>query len=50
MLSYMLQLKTFVFDIKYRITGFSVDVNQRGYQVTKYAKGNKVTQEMKALV
>ena len=42
------ELSNFVFDIKYTITGFSVDVNQRGYQVTKYAKGNKVTDEMKS--
>ncbi|MEC8273215.1 MAG: GldM family protein, partial [Bacteroidota bacterium] len=41
------QLENFIFDIKYTITSFSVDVNQRGYQVTKYAKGNKVTDEMK---
>ena len=39
----------FVFDIKYTITGFSVDVTQRGELVTKYAKGNKVTPEMKSL-
>ena len=43
------ELSNFVFDIKYRITGFSVDVTQRGELVTKYAKGNKVTPEMKTL-
>lgn len=43
------ELKNFVFDIKYNITGFSVDVTQRGELVTKYAKGNKVTQEMKSM-
>ena len=42
-------LADFVFDIKYKITGFSVDVNQRGEIVTRYAKGNRVTPEMKAL-
>ena len=36
-------------DIKYKITGFSVDVNQRGEIVTRYAKGNRVTPEMKAI-
>ena len=41
------ELSNFVFDIKYNITGFSVDVTQRGEIVTKYAKGNKVTQDMK---
>jgi gliding motility-associated protein GldM len=43
------ELSNFVFDIKYRITGFSVDVTQRGELVTKFAKGNKVTPEMKTL-
>jgi hypothetical protein len=43
------ELSNFVFDIKYNITGFSVDVTQRGELVTKYAKGNKVTSEMKTL-
>ena len=43
------ELNNFVFDIKYNITGFSVDVNQRGELVTRYAKGNKVTSEMKEL-
>ena len=43
------ELNNFVFDIKYNITGFSVDVNQRGEIVTRYAKGNKVTPEMKEL-
>jgi gliding motility-associated protein GldM len=43
------ELSNFVFDIRYRITGFSVDVTQRGELVTKYAKGNKVTGEMKTL-
>jgi hypothetical protein len=43
------ELSNFVFDIKYRITGFSVDVTQRGELVTKFAKGNKVTPEMKSL-
>lgn len=43
------ELSNFVFDIKYKITGFSVDVTQRGELVTKYAKGNKVTSEMKTL-
>jgi len=43
------ELSNFVFDIKYSITGFSVDVTQRGELVTKYAKGNKVTSEMKTL-
>ena len=43
------ELSNFVFDIKYRITGFSVDVTQRGELVTKFAKGNKVTPEMKVL-
>ena len=43
------ELNNFVFDIKYNITGFSVDVNQRGEIVTRYAKGNKVTSEMKEL-
>ena len=43
------ELQNFVFDIKYNITGFSVDVTQRGELVTKYAKGNKVTQEMKTM-
>ena len=43
------ELSNFVFDIRYRITGFSVDVTQRGELVTKYAKGNKVTVEMKTL-
>jgi gliding motility-associated protein GldM len=43
------ELTNFVFDIRYNITGFSVDVTQRGELVTKYAKGNKVTQEMKTL-
>ena len=43
------ELSNFVFDIKYNITGFSVDVTQRGELVTKYAKGNRVTSEMKTL-
>lgn len=43
------ELENFVFAIKYNITGFSVDVTQRGERVTLYAKGNKVTQEMKSM-
>ena len=43
------ELKNFVFDIKYTVTGFSVDVDQRGEKVSKMAKGNRITPEMKKL-
>ena len=43
------ELKNFVFDIRYTVTGFSVDVDQRGEKVSLMAKGNKITPEMKKL-
>jgi len=41
------ELKNFVFDIRYTITGFSVDVDQRGEKVSFIGEGNKITAEMK---
>ena len=41
------ELKNFVFDIRYTITGFSVDVDQRGEKVSFLGDGNKITPEMK---
>ena len=41
------ELKNFVFDVKYKITGFSVDVNDRGKLIPMITKGNKVSPEMR---
>ena len=41
------ELKNFVFDVKYTITGFSVDVNDRGKLIPMITKGNKVSPEMR---
>ncbi|MEE3036888.1 MAG: gliding motility protein GldM [Bacteroidota bacterium] len=41
------KLENFVFDIKYTVTGFSVDVTEKGELATEYAKGNRVTEKMK---
>tara|TARA_B100000886_G_scaffold271217_1_gene195189 strand:- start:7254 stop:8945 length:1692 start_codon:yes stop_codon:yes gene_type:complete len=43
------ELKNFVFDIRYTVTGFSVDVDQRGEKVSLMTKGNKITDDMKKL-
>ena len=43
-------LENFEFDITYTITGFTVSVNDKGYEITAESSNNRLTQKQKDLI
>ncbi len=43
-------LENFEFDLTYTVTGFTVSVNDKGYEVTAESNNNRITDKQKALI
>jgi hypothetical protein len=43
-------LENFEFDLNYTITGFTVSVNDRGFEITADSNNNRITDKQKGLI